>query len=67
MGNPSLMRFSRVMPEELFKDRPWGKGNNPKTAVGEFLKNHDDFVLDKKIDQKLLISVAPDGYLRRVK
>lgn len=48
-------------------DRPWGKGNNPKTAVKEFLKDNDDFVIDKNIDNKLLISVAPDGYLKRVK
>jgi len=55
------------MPDDSFPDRPWGKGNNPKTAAREFLKNHDEFVIDKNIDHKLLISVAPDGYLRRVK
>lgn len=48
-------------------DRPWGKGNNPKTAVWEYLKNHPEFEIDKHIDYKLLISVAPDGYLRRVR
>lgn len=47
--------------------RPWGKGNNPKTAVWEFLRTHDEFEIDKIIDNKLLISVAPDGYLKRVK
>lgn len=47
--------------------RPWGVGNNPKTAVFEYLKTHDEFVIDKSIDSKLLISVAPDGYLKRVK
>jgi len=47
--------------------RPWGVGNNPKTAIFEFLKTTDDFVVDKEIDHKLLISVAPDGYLKRVK
>jgi cephalosporin hydroxylase len=46
-------------------DRPWGKGNNPKTAVWEFLKTNDRFVVDKEIENKLLITVAPDGYLRR--
>lgn len=55
------------MPPNSFPDRPWEKGNNPKTAVWEFLKNHDEFVVDKNIDHKLLISVAPDGYLKRVK
>ena len=47
-------------------DRPWGSGNNPKTAVWQYLKTHPEFEIDKEIDNKLLISVAPDGYLRRV-
>ena len=54
------------MPEGSFPDRPWDKGNNPKTAVREYLKSHPEFEIDKQIDHKLLISVAPDGYLRRV-
>lgn len=48
-------------------NRPWGKGNNPKTAVWEYLKTHPEFEIDKQIDNKLLISVAPDGYLKRVR
>ena len=55
------------MPEDSFPDRPWGKGNNPKTAVREFLKETDRFVVDKDIENKLLITVAPDGYLKCVK
>ncbi len=55
------------IPEDLFPDRPWGKGNNPKTAVWEFLKTNDHFEIDKEIENKLLITVAPDGYLRCVK
>ena len=55
------------MPEDFFLDRPWGKGNNPKTAVWEFLKNNDRFQIDKDIEAKLLITVAPDGYLKCVK
>jgi cephalosporin hydroxylase len=54
------------MPKELSGDRPWGPGNNPKTAVHQFLKKHPEFEIDKNIDNKLLISVAPDGYLKRV-
>ena len=54
------------MPKELAGDRPWGPGNNPKTAVHEYLKRHPEFEIDKNIDNKLLISVAPDGYLKRV-
>ena len=55
------------MPADMFPDRPWGPGNNPKTAVREYLKSHPEFEIDKQIDHKLLISVAPDGYLRRVR
>jgi cephalosporin hydroxylase len=55
------------MPEEMFPDRPWGKGNNPKTAVWDFLKTNDRFEIDKEIENKLLITVAPDGYLHCVK
>tara|TARA_E500000178_G_scaffold296719_1_gene303066 strand:- start:92 stop:874 length:783 start_codon:yes stop_codon:yes gene_type:complete len=54
------------MPAEMFPDRPWGPGDNPKTAVWEYLKTHPEFEIDKQIDHKLLISVAPHGYLRRV-
>jgi cephalosporin hydroxylase len=55
------------MPKSIFSDRPWGPGNNPKTAAWEYLKTHPEFEIDKSIDHKLLISVAPDGYLKRVK
>src|SRR6185312_8856207 len=55
-----------VMPPGSFPDRPWGPGNNPATAVQEYLKSHPEFVADKKIDDKLLISVAPGGYLKRI-
>lgn len=54
------------MPEDFFSDRPWGKGNNPKTAVWEFLKTNKRFEIDKDIEAKLLITVAPDGYLKCV-
>jgi cephalosporin hydroxylase len=55
------------MPEDLYANRLWGKGNNPKTAVREFLKTCDRFVVDKHIESKLLLTVAPDGYLYCVK
>lgn len=56
------------LPDNYFKEeRPWGIGNNPKTAVWEFLKDNDNFIVDRFIDNKLLISVAPDGYLKRIK
>ncbi len=55
------------MPENFFANRPWGKGNNPKTAVWEFLKSTNRFEIDKEIEDKLLITVAPDGYLKCIK
>jgi cephalosporin hydroxylase len=67
------------MPDDMFPDRPWGKGNNPKTAVWEYLRRLKEegrtaadgtslhFESDKMIENKLLITVAPDGYLKRVK
>jgi len=54
------------LPKEMFPGRPWGPGNNPKTAVWEYLKMHPEFEIDKSIQHKLLITVAPDGYLRRI-
>lgn len=55
------------MPADTFPDRPWSPGNNPKTAVWQFLKTHFEFEIDKNIQSKLLITVAPDGYLKRIK
>ena len=55
------------MPNTFFIDRPWSKGNNPKTAVWEFLDKNDSFKIDETIQNKLLVTVAPDGYLKRVK
>lgn len=52
------------MPKDFFPDRPWGKGNNPKTAVQIFLETNHRFVVDKEIENKLLITVAPGGYLK---
>ena len=52
------------MPEDYFPDRPWGKGDNPKTAVHAFMKETDRFEIDESIHNKLLITVAPDGYLK---
>ncbi|MFV9635280.1 cephalosporin hydroxylase family protein [Mycobacterium neumannii] len=51
---------------DTFPNRPWGPGDNPKTAVDEFLKTHTEFEIDKGIQDKLAITVAPNGYLRRI-
>lgn len=55
------------MPPGSFPNRPWDRGNNPKTAVWEFLQSNDRFQIDKEIENKLQITVAPDGWLRCVK
>ena len=46
-------------------DRDWGPGNGPKALIFEFLKTHPEFEIDK-IDEKLIISVAPNGYLKKL-
>ena len=52
------------LPNDSFPDRPWDKGNNPMTAVNQWLSNNDDFQIDHMIDNKLLVSVGPRGYLK---
>lgn len=54
------------MPEHFFVNRPWGPGNNPWTAVQEFLRSSDRFEIDRQFNHKLLMTAAPDGYLRCV-
>lgn len=51
------------IPKQKHRPREWGPGNNPFTALKEFLKNNNRFVIDKKIDNKLLITCHPKGYL----
>lgn len=53
------------LPTDSFSNRPWSRGDNPKTAVHSYLRSNPQFTIDKQIDDKLLISVAPDGYLKR--
>lgn len=55
------------MDADSFPDRPWGKGDNPKTAVHAFLAKNDRFVIDKEVEDRLLFTVAPDGFLKCVK
>ncbi len=55
------------LPSDMYPNRPWGPGNNPKTAVREFLKDHGEFQVDDDLEKKLLITVAPEGFLRRIR
>ena len=54
------------MAEDAFPDRPWSRGDNPWTAVDAFLETTDRFVVDSTVEQRLLVTVAPNGYLRCV-
>lgn len=54
------------LPADMYPDRPWDVGNNPKTAVRDFLSRNHDFEVDEAMEAKLLITVAPGGYLRRL-
>ena len=58
--------FVDDVPKDVFPDRPWGPGNNPKTAVREYVGQHSEFVIDDSIHSKLLLSSAPHGFLKRV-
>lgn len=53
------------LPHDFWPDRPWKPGNNPKTAIADWLISHPDFEVDFAIDNKLMVSAAPGGYLRR--
>lgn len=55
------------IPAQLHRSRPWGPGNNPATAVKEFLAETDRFAVDEKIDERLLLSCHPGGYLQAVR
>lgn len=55
------------LPDDAYADRPWSRLDNPKTAVREFLGSTDRFVVDQDLEDRLLITAAPEGYLRCVK
>jgi cephalosporin hydroxylase len=55
------------LPDDFYDNRPWSRGNNPRTAVRQYLESNDHFTVDQSVDDKLLISVAPGGYIKRVK
>lgn len=57
--------FVEDMPPRFFADRPWDVGNNPKTAVHQWIGQHADFEIDRSWQDRLMVTVAPDGFLRR--
>lgn len=64
-------------PEGMTAHRPWGKGNNPKTAALEFIRRLDasphfgmdnaplHFTIDQMLEDRILLTGSPSGYLRR--
>lgn len=52
------------IPEQNYRDRPWGPGDNPKTALNAFMKETNRFEVDSELENKLLFSCNPGGYLR---
>lgn len=54
------------IPEQNYRDRPWGPGDNPKTALNAFMKETNRFEVDSELENKLLFSCNPGGYLRCV-
>jgi cephalosporin hydroxylase len=57
--------FVDDMPPKFFADRPWDVGNNPKTASREWLKSHPEFAVDAAMESRLMVTVAPEGFLKR--
>lgn len=53
------------LPDAFFADRPWSVGDNPKTAVHQWLPEAPEFEIDTAMNHKLMVTVAPDGFLRR--
>jgi cephalosporin hydroxylase len=51
------------IPAQGHRPRPWGPGNNPATALKEFLKTKKRFLVDRDIDAKLLFTCHPGGYI----
>lgn len=58
--------FVEDMPHAFFADRPWDVGNNPKTAVRAWLEEHPEFVVDRDMENKLMVTVAPNGFIKRM-
>jgi cephalosporin hydroxylase len=55
------------LPDDCVFDRPWSRGNNPMTAVDKWIMENKNFETDRRIDNKLLVSVAPKGYLKKIR
>ena len=63
-----MMRDTGIkdLPKRSTNNRLWDKGNNPKTPVWEFLKKNDSFIINKSIENKLIITGSPDMHFKRL-
>ena len=57
--------FVEDMPPKFFPDRPWNVGDNPKTATRQWLASHPEFQVDRDMERRLMVTVAPEGFLQR--
>ena len=54
------------LPEPMFAGKPYGKGNNPATAVSEFLADNIGFQVDEEVEDRVIMTLSPGGFLKRV-
>lgn len=55
------------LPAGMFAGKPYGKGNNPATATQVFLSRDGRFEVDQEIEDRVLMTLSPGGFLRRVR
>ena len=58
--------LGRLTPEQTPKARAdvWEPGNEPLSALREYMRETDRFSIDEAINGKLILSSSPGGYLR---
>jgi cephalosporin hydroxylase len=51
----------------MFEGKPYGRGNNPATAVQAFLSRDSRFEVDADIEDRVIMTLSPGGFLKRVR
>jgi len=54
------------LPKGFFSNKPWDKGNSPATAIKAFLKKNKNFIINRDIGNKLVITSTPGGFLKKL-
>jgi len=54
-------------PKAKTRPRDWTRKKNPLSALNEFLKKNNSFKNDKEIQNKLLLTNMPHGWLKKIK